>query len=155
MLRSTPAVVFSLFALAASPVVVRCDEPRTPTSLEVFEQRIMPIFKSPRPASCVQCHLAGVDLKNYILPSHEQTFASLRDLGMIDLAEPKKSKILSLISMGNKYADNAARLIHEKTRKAEYEAFEAWITACCNDPKLRELPRLDRPNSPSRSGLTR
>lgn len=114
----------------------------TPTPLELFEQRIMPIFKSPEPASCIQCHLAAVDLKDYILPSQEQTFASLRDQGLIDLAHPEKSKILTLIQMGEKDADKGAKLIHEKTRKAEYEAFSAWITACCNDPKLRDLARL-------------
>ena len=30
-----------------------------PTPKEVFEKRILPIFKSPNPSSCVQCHLAG------------------------------------------------------------------------------------------------
>src|SRR5579864_2170939 len=65
-----------------------------PTARQVFEQRIVPIFKSPNPSSCVQCHLAGVDLKNYIRPSQEQTFASLRDQGLIDLNAPEKSKIL-------------------------------------------------------------
>jgi len=54
-------------------------------ALALFEQRIMPIFRSPRPSSCVQCHLASVDLKNYILPSPEKTFLSLRDQGLIDL----------------------------------------------------------------------
>ena len=38
-----------------------------PTPAEVFEKRILPIFKSANPSSCVQCHLAGVDLKDYIL----------------------------------------------------------------------------------------
>lgn len=114
-----------------------------PTPLELFERRIMPIFRSPQPASCVQCHLAAVDLKDYILPSHEQTFASLRDQGLIDLATPEKSKILNLIRMGERDLDKDAVLLHEKTRAAEYEAFAAWIAACCNDPKLRELPRLD------------
>lgn len=32
---------------------------------EVFERRILPIFKSPNPSSCTECHLAGVDLKNW------------------------------------------------------------------------------------------
>src|SRR5207237_1243437 len=50
-----------------------------PSPQQVFERRILPIFKSPEPSSCLQCHLSGVDLKNYILPSHEKTFASLRD----------------------------------------------------------------------------
>src|SRR5215470_15425860 len=71
------------------------------TAREVFEKRLLPIFKSPNPSSCVQCHLAGVDLKDYILPSAEKTFRSLRDQGLIDLAAPEKSKILTLISMGS------------------------------------------------------
>lgn len=116
------------------------DSSATPS--EVFEQRIMPIFKSPQPASCVQCHLAGVDLKDYILPSHEQTFASLRDQGLVDLERPANSKILTLIRMGEQDLDEGARRIHEKTRRTEYEAFAAWIEACCADPKMRNLPKL-------------
>ncbi len=110
--------------------------------LELFELRIMPIFNSPNPSSCVQCHLASVDLKEYILPSHEQTFASLRDQGLIDLNEPENSKILTLIRMGEKDLDTGAHLIHEQAHRAEYEAFAAWITACCNDTRLRTLPQL-------------
>lgn len=110
--------------------------------IELFEQRIMPIFKSPKPSSCVQCHLASVDLKDYILPSHEQTFVSLRDEGLIDINEPDNSKILNLIGMGEKDLDKGARLIHARTRKAEYDAFAAWIKACCSDPRIRDLPPL-------------
>ena len=113
-----------------------------PTPLELFDQRIMPIFRSTQPSSCVQCHLAAVDLKNYIMPSHEKTFVSLRDQGLIDLKNPETSKILTLIRMGDRDLDEAAKLIHEKTRKAEYEAFASWVEACCNDPKLRDAPRL-------------
>src|SRR6516164_6615625 len=69
---------------------------------DVFAKRILPIFKSPNPSSCTQCHLAGVDLKNYILPSHEKTFVSLRDQGLINLDRPEKSTILTLIRMGEK-----------------------------------------------------
>ncbi len=140
MFRHAFAVVFVLAAAVQCPLLGA--EPEGLGPREIFEQRIMPIFRSPEPASCVQCHLAGVDLKDYILPSHEQTFASLRDQGMIDLAEPAKSKILTLIAMGERDADKGARLIHEETRKAEYAAFEAWILACCADPALRELPLL-------------
>lgn len=113
-----------------------------PSPLELFDQRILPIFKSPKPSSCVQCHLAAVDLKNYIFPSQEKTFASLRDQGLIDLDQPEKSKILTLIKMGEKDLDKGARLIHEKTRKAEYDAFAAWIMATSRDPKMRNLPQL-------------
>ncbi len=131
-----------LLAPVASFGEEKDDASGQPTPLELFEQRIMPIFKSPQPASCVQCHLAAVDLKSYILPSHERTFVSLRDQGLIDLAAPEKSKILRLIQMGEKDRDKESRLLHEKVRKAEYEAFAAWISACCQDPKLRELPPL-------------
>jgi len=107
----------------------------------VFAKRILPIFKSPNPSSCVQCHLAGVDLKNYILPSAEKTFRSLRDQGLIDLAAPEKSKILSLILMGN--ADPKSPAVHAANRKAEYDAFAAWINACAADATLRSSPKLD------------
>lgn len=121
---------------------------------DLFDQRIMPIFRSPEPSSCVQCHLASVDLKNYILPSHEKTFVSLRDQGLIDLEHPEKSKILTLIRMGDKDLDEGARLIHEKTREAEIEAFASWVKACCDDPKLTSLPPIDeadlaRPEKPN------
>ncbi len=112
-------------------------------ALEIFNQRILPIFKADEPSSCVQCHLSAVDLKNYILPSPEKTFVSLRDQGLIDLDQPAKSKILTLIQMGERDPDEQARLIHDKLRKAEYEAFSAWIAACATDPKIRSLPKLD------------
>lgn len=133
------AIVLTLSSLAPAGNVPPDSPPATP--LEVFEQRIMPIFKSPQPASCVQCHLAAVDLKDYIRPSHEQTFASLRDQGLVDLAEPGKSKILELIRMGERDPDEGARRLHAETRRAEYAAFAAWIEACCRDPRLRALPK--------------
>lgn len=105
-------------------------------ALQVFADRIMPIFKSAKPSSCVQCHLAAVDLKNYILPTHEQTFAALRAEGLVDPASPRESKILKLIGMGDQDLDRGARLIHKKTRQAELDAFTAWIVACCNDSAI-------------------
>ena len=107
----------------------------------VFERRILPIFKSPNPSSCIECHLAGVDLKNYILPSHEKTFLSLRDQGLIDSENPGDSKILRLIAMGGG-TNQGASLISAKVRDAEYAAFAAWIKAASNDPRLRNAPKL-------------
>ena len=97
-----------------------------PDSKAIFEQRIIPIFKSPNPSSCTECHLAGVDLKNYILPSHEKTFVSLRDQGLIDLENPADSKILRLIAMGGG-TNQGASLISAKVREAEYAALAEWI----------------------------
>src|ERR1700730_15140291 len=122
LLTSRVLWMLPLLALVGVPLARAAD----PTPGEVFEKRLLPIFKSPNPSSCVQCHLAGVDLKGYILPDHEKTFRSLRDQGLIDLDSPEKSKILNLIQMGEKDR-RAAGLIHAKTRKAEYEAFAAWI----------------------------
>lgn len=112
------------------------------SSQQIFEKRIMPIFQSPNPSSCVQCHLAGVDLKNYILPSHEKTFQSLRDQGLIDLEQPEKSKILRLIQMGDEDRSGSA-LINHKVRRAEYEAFAEWIKRSVADARLRDLPKLE------------
>jgi hypothetical protein len=115
-----------------------------PTSAEIFERRILPIFKSPNPSSCTECHLAGVDLKSYILPSHEKTFLSLRDQGLVDLDNPGDSKILRLIAMGgtNGLASDGAALISAKVRPAEHDAFGEWIRARARAPKLRTAPRL-------------
>ncbi len=132
-----------VFLLATADGLVFDAADRESTPIELFEQRIMPIFKSPKPSSCVQCHLASVDLKEYILPSHEQTFVSLRDEGLIDVKNPNDSKILNLISMGEKDLDKGAKLIHARTRKAEYDAFAAWIKACCAVPNIRDLPPLE------------
>jgi hypothetical protein len=127
-----------LTALSAFLPTARADGDLKPADL--FEKRIMPIFRSPNPSSCTQCHLAGVELKNYILPSHEKTFVSLRDLGLISLDRPEESKILRLISMGD--TTRGPQLINEKMRRMEYDAFAEWIKASCADPKLRDAPKL-------------
>ena len=128
----------TILALALLAVVPAFGDDN-PTPAQIFEKRILPIFKSPQPSSCVECHLAGVDLKNYILPSNEKTFLSLRDQGMIDLNKPDDSRILRLISMSE---NKGAALITEKLRKSELEAFTEWIKACAADSKLRDAPKL-------------
>ena len=127
------------FALLAACLFAGAAVAQTPA--EVFEKRIAPIFKSPNPSSCVQCHLAGVDLKDYILPDAEKTFRSLRDQGLIDLDAPEKSKIVKLIEMGT--GDKKANAVQAKMRLAEREAFVAWIAACAADPQLKAAPKLD------------
>jgi hypothetical protein len=120
-------------------VVFVAADPATPS--DVFEKRLKPIFDSPNPSSCTQCHLAGVDLKQYFRPTHRETFLSLRDQGLVDLDKPEKSRILALIEMGK--GEKGAELIHEETRKKEYEAFAEWIKASAADPALRNAPKLD------------
>jgi len=118
-----------------------------PTPAEVFESRILPIFKSPSPSSCVQCHLAGVELKNYILPTSDATFASMRDQGLIDLDAPEKSKILALIKMGD---GDKASPVHQKTREQELAAFADWVKRSAADPRMRKLPKADKSAGPAR-----
>ena len=124
--------------IAASHSAHAADDPA-----KVFEERILPIFKSPEPSSCVRCHLAAVDLKDYILPSAKDTFLALRDQGLIDLDKPEKSKVLALIDRGATDPKGAG-LIAAKRQKAEYEAFAAWIKACAADPALRAAPKPER-----------
>jgi hypothetical protein len=140
LLLRASVVVFLTAAFFANATA---DEAAEPTPLELFAERILPIFKSPDPSSCVQCHLSSVDLKDYILPSHEETFVSLRDQGLIDLTRPQESKILRLITMGDADSDEKSRRVHADMRKAEYEAFAAWIKASCVDPALKDLPKAD------------
>src|SRR5690242_12153214 len=128
-------IAFTVAALVASAANARADD-----STKVFEQRIVPIFKSPNPSSCARCHLASVDLKDYILPSAKDTFLALRDQGLIDLDKPEKSKILTFINRGANDPKGAG-LIAAKQQKAEYEAFAAWIKACAADPALRNAPK--------------
>ncbi len=107
-------------------------------SRSVFERRILPLLKSSNPSSCAECHLSGVDLKDYVRSSEAQTFASLRDSGMIDLKQPKDSHILQLIQKSTPKTG----LITQKIRSAEYAAFRDWITAASQDPKLRTAAAL-------------
>src|ERR1051325_746430 len=121
--RATVGIA-GLLVLAVAGVGNADDEAK---AADAFAKRILPIFKSPNPSSCVQCHLAGVDLKDYILPDHEKTFRGLRDQGLIDLEKPERSKILRLISMGD---DGTAKArVNAKVRQAEYDAFAEWVKA--------------------------
>ena len=101
-------------------------------SLQVFERRILPIMNSKNASSCSECHLSGVDLKDYIRPSQAETFAALRNGGMIDVKNPAKSKLLDFIAR----TPEKPGLIKPEVRKAELDAFKAWITAAVADPQL-------------------
>ena len=101
-------------------------------SVAIFEKRILPIFQSAKPSSCSECHLSGVDLKEYIRPTHQETFASLVKAGMIDVAKPEDSKILRFISR----RPEKPSLVTEKVREEEFKAFRAWIRASVSDPTL-------------------
>ena len=101
-------------------------------SLAIFEKRILPVFQSPNPSSCAECHLSGVDLKEYIRPTQQETFASLVGAGMINVQNPEESKILKFISR----SPQRSTIINETVRQEEYAAFRDWILAAVADPQL-------------------
>src|SRR5688572_25407690 len=98
----------------------------------IFEKRILPIFQSAKASSCTECHLSGVDLKDYIRPTQQETFAALKGAGLIDTGKPEASKLLAFIAR----KPDKPSLITDKVRKEEYEAFRAWIVAAVKDPAL-------------------
>ena len=117
---------------------------RKDSSLAVFEKRILPIFQAAKPSSCAECHLSGVDLKDYILPTQQETFASLVAAGMIDVKKPDDSKILRFI---NRRPEKPS-LVTDNVRKQEFEAFRAWIRAAVKDPKLLADNDASKPIGP-------
>lgn len=108
-------------------------------ALDLFRQRIAPILQAKNPSSCSECHLSGVDLKQYIGKNQEETFASLRAAGLIDLRKPDSSKLLALIAR----KPDRPGVEMEKARREEYEAFRAWISAAAKDPKLTAANTTD------------
>src|SRR5688500_1605698 len=102
-----------------------CPFARGADSLNLFRRRITPILAAKNPSSCSECHLAGVDLKNYIGATQEETFAALRDGGLIDTKNPDDSKLLKFIAR----KPEKPSLVSEEVRNQEYEAFRAWIAA--------------------------
>lgn len=117
------------------------DVPKTGASdssnaaLAIFTRRILPILKQGATSTCAECHLAGVDLKEYIGPNQESTFAGLRARGLIDVDHPDQSKILQFLQ---KKPDRANPLI-DRVRTHDYVAFRSWIRAAVRDPALAKL----------------
>lgn len=102
------------------------------SALDLFRQRITPILQAKNPSSCSECHLSGVDLKDYIGKTQEETFASLREAGLVDVKRPADSKLLAFIAR----KPDKTTPVSDKVRQQEYEAFRAWIEAAAKDPKL-------------------
>lgn len=139
-----PAYRYSLFAITAvllSASTLLADD----ISAEaIFQKRILPIFQSPNPSSCTECHLSGVELKDYILPTQQATFASLLKAGLVDRENPKASKIIEFI----RRSPDTPSLIQKKIREQELAAFEAWIVAAAGDPALVSATDKAQPIGP-------
>lgn len=126
---------FGLFTLALAGATHAADE----AALAIFQKRITPILQATRPSSCSECHLSGVDLKDYIRPTQPETFAALRDGGLIDLQNPAKSKLLQFIDR----KPEKPSLVTEKIRAEESAAFRAWIEAAVKVPALAAAKTAD------------
>lgn len=103
------------------------------TAHDLFARRILPIFQARKPSSCTECHLSGVDLKDYIHRDQGSTFASLVRDGLIDVDHPDDSKILEFIRRKPK----TPSLITSRVREQELVAFQSWIRAAVKDTTLR------------------
>lgn len=141
-----PAISFPALQLLATP---QAKDGVKRDSKAIFEKRILPIFRSPNPSTCAECHLSGVDLKDYIRPTEAETFASLRDQGYIDMKAPERSNILRLIRMSTP----KTALLTQKARDVEYNAFRDWVVLAARNTKLVALPLLNtakraRPKAP-------
>lgn len=101
-------------------------------ALAIFDKRIKPILEAKKPSSCAECHLSGVDLKDFIRPTQQETFASLVAGGMIDVKQPGESKLLKFIER----KPEKPSLVSEEVRQEEAAAFRAWISAAVMDNKL-------------------
>jgi hypothetical protein len=133
MVRSIGLVTLGTMAgamLVTASIVDGAAKPES--SRAVFERRILPILRSPNPSTCSECHLSGVDLKDYIRPTDTATFAALRDAGLVDVKQPEKSHLLKLIRMSSPKTP----LLTQKARDGEYEAFRDWIVAAVADPSV-------------------
>ena len=118
----------SLMVCFFAPAFVSADE----ASLAQFQRRILPILQAQRPSSCSECHLSGVDLAQYIRPTEAETFAALRDGGLVDVREPEKSKLLAFIAR----KPERPSLVTDNVRQEELAAFRGWIVAAVKDPEL-------------------
>lgn len=121
------------------------DNPQKPAALALFEKRILPILNAKKPSSCSECHLSGVDLKDYLDPSQEKTFTSLVKAGLIDVKKPAESKLLTFIAR----KPEKPSLVTDKIRAEELSAFRTWIEAAVADPALLAAPAPDKLLGPS------
>lgn len=98
-------------------------------------------MKSPQASSCRECHLQELDLKQFLFEDPIRTFTELRARGWIDIAAPKKSKLLDFIA---KRTDDSSEL-QARVRQSEFDALRSWIEAAVKDSSSIQapLPKID------------
>ncbi len=100
-----------------------------------FHDRIEPLLTDGRVSTCNQCHLSGVDLAAFARATPCETWACLREQGLVDVEAPDDSKVLAWIDRADPDSDS----ITPEVIELEREAFRAWIeenaacpSACAN-----------------------
>jgi hypothetical protein len=133
--------VATCFASMVSSVIAQSQsdlqsDSREVSANEIYRSRIRPLLESPDKSSCSECHLRGVELRDFLSADQAETFSELRARGWIDLENPDKSKLLEFISRS---PEKPNELI-DRVRKAEFAALKTWITAATKDPDLLKQP---------------
>lgn len=97
--------------------------------LAIYRRRVEPLVTGGQPATCNQCHLAGVQLGGFVRGDPCTSMACLVEQGLVDLDRPDESAILEQILLAE--PDNA--LITDAVIRAEYAGFLEWIrfSAAC------------------------
>ena len=95
-----------------------------------FQERIEPLLADNKQSTCNQCHLSGVDLSAFARETPCKTMACLQEQGLVDLANPENSRILSWIDR----ASPDSKLITSDVIAAERAAFLDWIEANAKCP---------------------
>lgn len=92
-------------------------------ALELYQQKIEPLFQDDHPSTCSQCHLPGIDLGSFVRGTPCETLACLVDQQLVDPGDPSNSKILSWIGR----AKPDSKLITKEVIAQEHDGFEEWI----------------------------
>lgn len=102
------------------------------SATEIFNRHILPILRADKPSSCTECHFGSVQLREFIREDQGETFASLRNEGLINVKLPDRSKLLRFIA---RQPDKEDRVMAQ-LRRSEYQTFRAWIRAAVREPAL-------------------
>ena len=105
-------------------------EPEPPDCLALerealFERRVTPLIAEGSEPTCARCHLPGVDFRPFIQEGECETLACMEEESLVDLSDPKASKILAWIARGHEAIQRS--LEDDPVARAEHGAFLSWI----------------------------
>ena len=95
----------------------------SPKMSDLYEKKIKPLVTKGQPSTCNQCHLSGVDLGMFVQDTPCKTMACMVDKGIVNLGDPKASKVLEWLAKGKPQS----ALITGDILGDEKAAFLEWI----------------------------